>query len=630
MSRRAQEFLEQIYGAPPEKIRLVPHGIPDMPFVDPHFYKDQLGVEGRLVALTFGLLSPNKGIEYVLRALPRVVEQFPDLMYVVLGATHPSLVRRQGETYRYALERLARETGIQRNVLFYDRFVELHELIEFLGAADLYVTPYLNPAQVVSGTLAYAFGCGKAVISTPYWHAEELLADGRGLLVPFKDSDALADAMLSLLRDELRRNAMRKQAYLLGRDMTWSRVAGHYMSAFVDARQNRCVTPFRAARLTFIERPMRPLKLRLDHLQRMTDTTGLLQHALHTVPNYAEGYSTDDNARALILTVLIEELGLDSSRVDRLATTYAAFLQHAFDPATGRFHNFLSFDREWLAEEPSEDTHGRSLWALGVCVGRSRRRGLQFWAAQLFEHALPACARTSFPRSWAFALLGIHEYLRRFHGDRLVHQLREDLTARLLDLFQRVATDDWPWCEDVVTYCNARIPHALILSGRWCGNVVAADVGFRALRWLADTQRAPGGHFRPIGCKGFYSRGGTAAEFDQQPIEAHAMVSACIEAYRTTLDEAWLSEARDIFAWFFGRNHLGLTVCDTATGGCCDGLEQDRLNQNQGAESTLAYLLSQAEMTLLENSLAAFRQPADVDAPVNSMRGESLAADVSP
>jgi hypothetical protein len=468
------------------------------------------------------------------------------------------------------------------------------------------------------------------VISTPYWHAEELLADGRGLLVPFKDSDALAAAMLSLLRDELRRNAMRKQAYLLGRDMTWSRVSGHYMSAFVDARQNRCISPTRAARLTFVERPMRPLKLRLDHLQRMTDTTGLLQHALHTVPNYAEGYSTDDNARALILTVLLEELGLDSSRVDRLATTYAAFLQYAFDPATGRFRNFLKFEREWLAEVPSEDTHGRSLWALGACVGRSRRRGLQFWAAQLFEQALPACGRTTFPRSWAFALLGIHEYLRRFQGDRLVHQLREELTARLLKRFEQVASEEWPWCEEVVTYCNARIPHALIVSGRGCGDTAATDTGMRALRWLADVQRSPAGHFRPIGCKGFYPREGHPAEFDQQTIETHAMVSACIEAYRTTLDDDWLTEARDIFAWFFGRNHLGLTVCDTATGGCCDGLEQDRLNQNQGAESTLAYLLSQAEMTLLENSLAAFRQPADVDAPVDSMRGESLPADVSP
>lgn len=630
MSGRAREFLEQIYDVPPEKIRVVPHGIPDMPFVDPHFYKDQLGVEGRMVALTFGLLSPNKGIEYALQALPRVVQEFPDLMYIVLGATHPSLLRSQGETYRYALERLVRELGIQQNVLFYDRFVTLDELLEFLGAADLYVTPYLSPAQVVSGTLAYAFGCGKAVISTPYWHAEELLADGRGVLVPFKDPDALGDAMLGLLRDETKRHAMRKQAYLLGRDMIWSRVASEFMSTFVEARQYRSIPPSRAARIAFSERPMRPLKLRLDHLQRMTDSTGLIQHALHAVPNYAEGYSTDDNARAFILTVLLDELGTESLQVDRLATTYAAFLQHAFDRDSGRFRNFLSFDRQWLSETPSDDTHGRALWALGTCVGRGRRRGLQGWAAQLFEQALPACARMVYPRGWAFALLGIHEYLRRFHGDRLVHQFREDLTGRLLDRFDEVASDDWQWCEPVVTYCNARIPHALILSGRCSGDARALDAGFRALRWLADIQRSSAGHFRPIGCHGFLARGGAPAEFDQQPIETHAMVSACIEAYRTTLDETWLTEARDIFAWFFGRNHLGLMVCDSATGGCYDGLQQDRLNQNQGAESTLAYLLSQAEMTLLENSLAAFRQPEDIEPSVGTACDDNLSTEVRP
>jgi glycosyltransferase involved in cell wall biosynthesis len=620
MSRRGAEILGQVYGAPVEKIDQVPHGIPDMPFVDPNFYKDQLGVEGRPVALTFGLLSPNKGIEYALRALPRVVLEFPELMYVVLGATHPSLVRSEGETYRYALERLARELGVQRNVLFYDRFVELHELLEFLGAADLYVTPYLNPAQIVSGTLAYAFGCGKAVISTPYWHAEELLAEGRGLLAPFRDADALADAMLELLRDEKRRHALRKQAYLLGREMIWDRVAERYMSAFVAAREGCRVAPARGSRLALVERPTRPLKLRLDHLQRMTDSTGLLQHALHTVPNCAEGYSTDDNARALILMVLLEELGVDSSRVDRLSTTYAAFVQHAFDGPTGRFRNFLNYQRQWMAEQPSDDTHGRTMWALGTCVGRSLRRGLQVWAGQLFEQALPACQRSSYPRSWAFALLGIHEYLRRFQGDRLVHQLRAELMGRLLELYGSTASDDWPWCEEVVTYCNARIPHALIVSGRACGEAAAVDLGLRSLQWLVEIQRTAAGHFRPIGCQGFYPRGGAPAEFDQQPIEAHAMISGCVEAYRCTHDEGWLTAARDIFGWFFGQNHLGLMICDTTTGGCCDGLHPDRLNQNQGAESTLAYLLSQAEMTLLENSLAAFRLPPEAADPLCDRR----------
>ncbi len=613
MSQRGRQFLREIYGAPDDKIRLIPHGIPDMPFVDPNFYKDQLGVEGRMVALTFGLLSPNKGIEYALRALPRIVREHPDFVYLILGATHPTLLREQGETYRFSLERLAQDLGVKRNVIFYNRFVELEELLEFLGAADLYVTPYLNPAQIVSGTLAYSFGCGKAVISTPYWHAEELLADGRGVLVPFRDSDAIADAMLELLRDETRRHAMRKQAYLLGREMIWDRVAQDYLAAFSDARQGRSVASKRLTSATLQARPMRPLKLKLDHLIRMTDSTGMLQHATHMVPNFAEGYSTDDNARALILTVLLEELGLDSPEVDRLASTYAAYVQHAFDPQTQRFRNFLGYHREWLEETSSDDTFGRSMWALGACVGRCQKPGLQMWAAQLFERALPGCGRLSYPRSWAFALLGIHEYLRRFSGDRLVNQYRDELTGRLLQQFEHAASDDWPWLEDAVTYCNARIPHALILSGRWSNNQEASDVGFRALRWLAEIQRSEAGHFRPIGCKGFYRRGEPPADFDQQPIEAHAMVSACIEAYRTTLDDGWLNEARDVFAWFLGRNHLGQMVYDSTTGGCSDGVQPDRLNQNQGAESTLAFLLSQAEMTLLENTLAAFEQPPEAE-----------------
>jgi glycosyltransferase involved in cell wall biosynthesis len=611
MSEHGRQFLRDIHGAPEEKIHLIPHGIPDMPFVDPNFYKDQLGVEGRLVALTFGLLSPNKGIEYVLRALPHVVKEFPDLVYLVLGATHPALVRAEGETYRLSLQRLVQDLGIQRNVVFYDQFVELDELIEVLGAADLYITPYVNPAQVTSGTLAYAFGCGKAVISTPYWHAEELLADGRGLLVEFNNCDSIADAMLALIQDETRRHAMRKQAYLLGREMIWSKVAHQYMHAFVEARRGRCIRPRRLPRATLNERAMRPLKPKLDHLLRMTDTTGLLQHATHTVPNFNEGYSTDDNARALLLTVLLEDLGLDSPEIDRLASTYAAFLQFAFDPGTHRFRNILGYRRDWLDDHPSEDTLGRCIWALGTCVGRSRRRGLQHWAVRLFEQALPGCDSTTYARCWAFALLGIDEYLRRFSGDRLVDQYRDELTNRLIAQFERCASDDWPWFEDAVTYCNAKIPHALIVSGRSSGNERATAIGFRTLRWLTEVQRSAAGQFRPIGCNGFFPRGGVPADCDQQPVEAQATISACIEAYHTSHDEFWLKEARDVFAWFFGRNHLGQMVYDSTTGGCFDGVQQDRLNQNQGAESMLAFLLSQAEITLLENTLAAFQQPPE-------------------
>lgn len=607
MTERSRSMLQDVYHVPENKIDLIVHGIPDRPFADPNFFKDQFGVEGKSVGLTFGLLSPNKGIEYVLKALPEVIREFPNFMYIILGATHPSLFRSEGETYRISLERMAKELGIQKHVSFYNRFVELHELTDFIGAADLYITPYLNAAQAVSGTLAYAFGCGQAVISTPYWHAEELLADDRGVLVPFADSSALAREIITLLGDDQRRHAMRKRAYLLGREMTWSHVAGSYLNSFqVACRAPTQVTKPLAVR-TLEEQPLAMPSLNLDHLMRMTDSTGILQHACYSIPNNQEGYCTDDNARALILTVLLEELGKDSRELHHAASTYAAFLNYAFNPKTGRFRNFMSYDRKWLERDGSDDSQGRAIWALGTCIGRSQRRSLQAWAVQLFEKALPACAETTSPRTWALALIGIHEYFRRLSGDRLVNQMRETLTNKLIELYENVATDDWLWFEDVASYDNARLSQALILSGRWGGNDHALEIGLRSLKWLAKKQLSPLGHFSPIGCNGFCRRGEPIADFDQQPIEAHAMVSAAIEARNADDDHFWSSQAHLAFDWFLGRNDLGQPLYDTGTGGCHDGLQENRVNENQGAESTLAFLLSLTEMELLESSLAVFQ-----------------------
>src|SRR4051812_14478471 len=432
MSERSRRYLIQIYGVPEEKIDLIPHGIPDMPFVDPNFYKDQFGVEGKFVALTFGLLSPNKGIENVLRAMPKVIQHVPEFVYIILGATHPNLLRDQGETYRLSLERLAQRLDIRKHVSFYNRFVELRELTEFIGAADIYITPYLNPAQAVSGTLAYSFGCGKAVISTPYWYAEELLAEDRGVLVPFGDSDAIARAVIDLWHDDQKRNAMRKRAYIMGREMIWSHVAHLYMESFQRARLSRppALTKSRAVR-TLDEEPTQLPELRLQHLWQMTDSTGVIQHATYSIPNFHEGYCLDDNARALVLTVLLEELGDDSREINRAATTYAAFLNFAFDLHTGSFRNFLSFDRKWLEVSGSDDSVGRAAWAVGACIGRTRRRAFHSWAAQLLEPAVNAVAQTNSPRAWAFALIGIHEYLRRMSGDRLMNQHRDTLLPGL-------------------------------------------------------------------------------------------------------------------------------------------------------------------------------------------------------
>ena len=602
MSQRSADFLQDIYGVPEEKIDLIPHGIPDVPFVDSNFYKDQFGVEGKMVLLTFGLLSPNKGLENVIAALPAILEQYPDVVYMVLGATHPHVKKHDGETYRLSLQRLAQEKGVSRHVIFHNRFVSLPELIEFIGAADIYLTPYLNPAQIVSGTLAYTVGAGKAVVSTPYWYAEELLADGRGLLVPFGDSQAIANQVLNLLANETERHAMRKRAYLFGRDMIWPEVAHRYMESFEKARRERRhhSRPFRARTLDR-EQGKLPL-LKLDHLQRLTDDTGLLQHAIFTVPNYTEGYTTDDNARALILTILLEELNREMpAEVERLASRYLAFLWHAFNEQAHRFRNFFAYDRRWLEDIGSEDSHGRALWSLGFVLGRSNNQGLRDTASQLFELALPVVSEFTSPRAWAFSLIAIHEYLRRFSGDRVAQDMRVMLAERLLDLYHSCSTENWLWCEDVMSYANAQLPHALLLCGQWLDRSDMAEVGLASLRWLADIQRSSNGHFVPIGNDGFYHRGGAKARFDQQPIEAGSMVSACLEAHRMTGDECWYQEAQRAFEWFLGRNDLGLPLYDPTTGGCRDGLHPDRVNRNQGAESTLAFLLARVKMQLAEN-----------------------------
>ena len=518
MAERGRQMLQTIYDAPAAKIDLIAHGIPDVGFVDPTYFKDQFGVEGRIVLLTFGLLSPNKGIEYVLNALPDILRQFPEVVYIVLGATHPNLLRDHGEAYRLSLEILARKNKVEKNVIFYNRFVELENLKEFIGAADLYITPYLNEEQITSGTLAYAFGAGKAVISTPYWHAAELLAEERGVLVPFADSAAIARETIALLTDDSRRHSIRKNAYRLGREMVWSNVAQLYMRTFELSRlQGAARSRKSLATRTLDQRPRELPELKLNHLSRLTDSTGVFQHAIFSVPNFAEGYCTDDNARALILSVLLGESGEHAEWVRGLATTCSAFLHHAFDAEAIRFHNHMSFDRRWLDARGSEDSHGRALWALGTVVGRSPLRSFQMMAGQLFSQALPALASFSSPRAWAFGLIGIHEYLRRLNGDSLVTQTREALTGRLMELFRTHSRPDWQWFETSLSYDNAKLAQALIQCGEATGDSAVFEQGLSALRWLTELQISEKGHFRPIGSNGFYTRGGERAAFDRSP-----------------------------------------------------------------------------------------------------------------
>lgn len=609
MSAQGARLLHDVHGVPECKIDLIPHGIAGVPGALRS--KDQLGVEGKSVILTYGLLSPDKGIEHVIDALPKILERHANTVYIVLGATHPHVKERYGEMYRLMLENRARKLGADGSTIFHNRFVSQRELAEFLSAADIYITPYLNPEQITSGTLAYAVGSGRAVISTPYCYARELLADGRGILVPWKDPEAIAREVIGLLDDDAKRLALCARAAAYGRDMLWPAVAHRYLQCFTRARTEhaeRLRTSFQAK--TLAKRPSELPELNLDHLVLMTDTTGVLQHAAFSVPRYDEGYSIDDNARALLLMAMIEDEGTEDRKAVRaLASRYLAFVRHAFNGGLGRFRNFMSFSRRWLEECGSEDSHGRALWALGTMVGRSGDPGRQSLGGLLFHSALPAVAGFTSPRAWAFALLGIAEYLRAFQGDSNVQSVRKELAERLLDLFRRTMRHDWPWFEDRVTYENARLSQALIVSGRSMENEEMTAAGLRSLEWLAQVQCSQAGYFAPVATNGFYSRGQPKAAFDQQPVEACAMVSACLEARRLTADERWHAHARSAFDWFFGQNDLQEPLYDAATGGCRDGLHADRANENQGAESTLAFLLALSEMRSADRIAAKSTPP---------------------
>jgi glycosyltransferase involved in cell wall biosynthesis len=595
MTAAGADLLREVHHVDASKIDVIPHGIPDIPFAGS---KSRLGVDGRPLILTFGLLSPDKGIESVIDALPAILSHYPDVVYIILGATHPHIIERHGETYRLMLEERAKRLHVDGNVIFHNRFVSQAELSQFLSATDIYITPYLNPEQITSGTLAYALGAGKAVISTPYIYARELLADGRGILVPWKDPIAIAAEIIGLLDNPERRMEMRHRAAEYGRAMLWPAVAESYLQSFDRARDehaHRARKAFRAH--TLATRPADLPQLNLDHVEVMTDDTGMLQHASFNVPRYEEGYCVDDNARALLLMTLAEEAGSSDPRlVRKLTSRYLAFVSHAFNPRVGRFRNFMSHARHWLEEQGSEDSHGRALWALGTVVGCSADPGRRSLAGDLFHNALPAVAEFRSPRAWAFSLLGIEQYLRAFDGDRNVQTAGREIAARLFHLFRQTNQPDWPWCEDSVTYCNARLPQALIATGSWTGDEAMTATGLHSLEWLMTIQRTPDDYFAPIGTRGFFERGMTAAVFDQQPVDACATVSACMHAFRATGDHRWPEHARRAFTWFLGQNQLQQPLYDPLTGGCRDALHIDRVNENEGAESTLSFLLSLMEM----------------------------------
>lgn len=619
MSLLALNMLAEIYNVPQEKIVYIPHGIHDEPFVDPHFFSDQFGVEGRRVLLTFGLLSPGKGIEVAIRALPQVVKAHPEVIYIVLGATHPQVLRNQGNAYRNSLERLVEELGLQQHVRFHNRFVSREELFNYIGVADIYITPYPNKQQITSGTLAYALGAGKAVVSTPYWHAEELLAEDRGKLFPFNDSDKLAEAINGLLDNDAERNAMRKRAYLHGRSMVWREVGNSYlhMTESVMRERRRMPRPITYSRVEPIDLTSLP-DLDLSHLRRMTDGTGMLQHAVHAIPDRAHGYCTDDNARALLAALMYYDLTQDDS-VLPLIDTYLAFVHYAINPKTRRFRNFMDYQRQWMEEAGSEDSHGRSVWALGVAAMLAPNDAILSLATKLFHEALEPMEQLTSPRTWAFSLIGIDKFLSRFPGDTPCRRLRQTLAQKLNSQFCGNGADNWPWCENTVTYANGKLPHALIVSGQGLNDQKMVQQGLKSLEWLVKLQTVDGGRISLIGNRGWLDRSGKRARFDQQPIEAMAMVQACAAAHKVTREEIWFDRARAFLAWFTGNNEIHVSIYDYHTGGSKDGLRSDGVNLNQGAESTLAWLISL--MTVMD--LNRSRSLEDQSAALSWTNGEA-------
>jgi glycosyltransferase involved in cell wall biosynthesis len=601
MSEKGRQLLHAVHDVSAHKVEIIPHGIPDLPFHDSHAGKMKLGFMGKTVILTFGLLSPNKGIEVMLDAVPEIVKSCPDAVYVVLGATHPNLVRQQGETYRDGLMERVQALGIQDHVVFFNQFVEQATLLDFISMCDVYVTPYLNEAQMTSGTLAYSFGSGKAVVSTPYWHAKELLSDGRGILVPFGDSKATGTEIAALLANHVRRDAMRNRAYTASRSMTWPETAKRYLALFENAcaqdalHKSLAITgAYRNGRTIVVADRAIP-SMRTGHFLSLCDSTGILQHAIHSVPDRNHGYCVDDNARALLFASALPDSG-EAPLPDEVTTCFAAFIQHAWNPGNGRFRNFMSYEREWLEASGSEDSHGRTLWALAECARGDTNSSRRRWAAALFKTALPAIEAFSSPRAWAFSLLGLNVYCALQPGDLSANDMRTRLADRLMALFQKNQSKDWLWFEDVLAYDNARLPQALIQTGLATHAPASVDVGLRSMRWLMSLQTTPMGTLRPVGSQSFGKIRQKPAAFDQQPIEACATISACLTAWRADQADEWLAGATRAFGWFTGENDLGTSLVDSETGSCSDGLHPDRRNENKGAESVLSYLLGLIEI----------------------------------
>jgi glycosyltransferase involved in cell wall biosynthesis len=594
MAERGREILQRVYGASPRQIVMIPHGVPDRALIDPEQIKPRFGWEGREVVLTFGLLAPNKGIETIIEALPAVIADHPRMLYVVLGATHPNLVAHEGERYRDSLIALADQHGVADNVAFIDAFVEHDELIDYLQAADIYATPYLNPAQITSGTLSYAIGVGKAVISTPYVHATEILADGHGVLVDFRDSAAFAREIDRLLSNERDRKNLSTRAYSRGRTMIWSRLAE---ATVAETRIALSAKPRRLAK----PRAAKPLVPDIAAVERMSDATGMLQHSIYSIPDRRHGYCIDDNARALMLMSAMPDL--DPVQRDKWMTIYASFVQYAWNPDTRRFRNFMNFDRTWCEDVGSEDSNGRALWALGVTARDAADQKHRDWALALFDSTASMGLELGSLRAQAFAMLGAAAMLEAKPGHELARSILLRFPDDHLALLAEARRPEWQWFEIVLAYDNARLPQALLRAGQALGRRDLIDCGLQTLDWIVAKQTSPEGRFRAVGTESFHRPYAEPLQFDQQPLEAQATVDACVAAFDVTGDQRWVQEVERAYGWYLGLNDLGLPLASTGDGGCFDGLMPNGLNRNQGAESILALQLASCAISGLSKSM---------------------------
>ncbi|MEG3177413.1 glycosyltransferase family 4 protein [Sphingomonas sp. RB3P16] len=584
MAERGREILERVYGASGRSIVMIPHGVPDRDFVDPATLKGRFGWEGRQVVLTFGLLAPGKGIEVMIDALPAIVEQNPDVLYAVLGATHPNLVKHEGEKYRDKLKALALDHGVSRNIEFIDAFLEHDALIDYLQAADIYATPYLNPAQITSGTLSYAVGVGKAVVSTPYVHATEILADGHGVLVDFGDSAAFAREINALLGSDRNRIKLSERAYARGRTMIWPRLAEVAMREIVQ------MVAAKPRRLPSSTASLTPLPGDFAGVERMSDSTGMLQHSIYSIPDRRHGYCIDDNARALMLVSQMSEM--DDVQRDKWMTVYASFLQYAWNPEARRFRNFMNFDRTWCEEFGSEDSNGRTLWAFGVTARDAQQAKHRDWALSMFDMTASLALELGSPRAHAFAMLGAAAILEAHPGHTLAREILARFGDELCGLLEEARRPEWEWFEIVLAYDNARLPEALLRAGMALERPDMIKCGLATLDWIVAKQTSPDGRFRAVGSESFGRVYAEPLQFDQQPLEAQATIDACGAAFDASQNLRWVEEANRAYRWYLGQNDLDLPLATAQDGGCFDGLMPTGLNRNQGAESILALQLA--------------------------------------